>query len=232
MRYRKHMMSRFFVGVFALFIMTVLSGRTIAGASRDEGVWAEANISDYSGSHACRICHKAHYKHWQSTIMSRFVRDRDAVPSPLPGNWNASPIRGSKDQVRVVIGMRKKVAFVTDNWRILPYQYHFKKKAWQRRDTWAKGDTDYRSRCGVCHLTGLNRDSREFVEMGVGCEVCHGPGARHVKTAKASDVLRVPSRDNAADLEFCGRCHNKRRDHDLAIKGYRGRFHPQSTRAD
>lgn len=42
-----------------------------------------------------------------------------------------APIRDSKDRVRVVIGVRKKVAFVTDNWRILPYRYHIKKKAWR-----------------------------------------------------------------------------------------------------
>ncbi len=69
-------------------------------------------------------------------------------------------------------------------------------------------------RCILCHATTLPDD--KFIPeprfMGVGCEACHGPGGRHVKTIKAGDLTHasMPSlgRNNVESIvELCGRCH-------------------------
>ncbi|NIN83458.1 MAG: hypothetical protein GTO45_01705, partial [Candidatus Aminicenantes bacterium] len=46
-------------------------------------------------------------------------------------------------------------------------------------------------KCGGCHVTGLkvnyDKDMDSFdstwVDLGIGCEACHGPGSNHVKAA-------------------------------------------------
>lgn len=212
-----------------LFLWAVLipfSGVAADREWRDEGVYDEGPPAAYAGSAACRQCHKRQFEHWRKTVMARFVRDRQATATPLPGDWEVSPVADAAKRVKLVVGMRKAVAFVTDDWRVLPYRYHLRKKEWQARGNWARGGKDYRAHCGVCHLTGLNRDTRAFVEPGVGCEACHGPGALHAETEKASDVRRVPRRDGSADLDFCRRCHNQRKKHAAALKDFTGRFHP------
>jgi hypothetical protein len=71
--------------------------------------------------------------------------------------------------------------------------------------------------CFACHSTGPVRfDQTQTVlpaELGVRCEACHGPGARHVEAAKRRDAAARRLIDNPAQwtaarqLEFCGRCH-------------------------
>jgi Cytochrome c554 and c-prime len=65
--------------------------------------------------------------------------------------------------------------------------------------------------CFACHSTGplsLGKDD-DIVphELGVRCEVCHGPGSAHVRDA-AHNPLRTPGQLNATAMNrFCGQCH-------------------------
>lgn len=89
--------------------------------------------------------------------------------------------------------------------------------------------------CARCHTTNLQEISKdrrhtsakvEWTEIGVGCEVCHGPGSEHVDYMQDKPVNRmmslvnlalfdepVPYIMNAADhtqgvaLSVCARCH-------------------------
>jgi hypothetical protein len=76
-------------------------------------------------------------------------------------------------------------------------------------------------RCFGCHSTAPNvgghLDEQKLVP-GVSCEACHGPGAKHVTTAKLAamagtpDAARgsifTPAELNPADaVDFCGACH-------------------------
>ena len=64
-------------------------------------------------------------------------------------------------------------------------------------------------RCFECHSTGPPRISGEGViapfEAGIRCEVCHGPGSRHVASA---GKVHNPRRFSPDELnKFCGTCH-------------------------
>lgn len=73
--------------------------------------------------------------------------------------------------------------------------------------------------CISCHTTAAVTDNRLQIDsaiLGVSCEACHGPGARHVaamkttpNTAKhAATLIFNPGSLGPADLEdFCGACH-------------------------
>ena len=76
-------------------------------------------------------------------------------------------------------------------------------------------------RCFACHTTaatmGTHFDEQKLM-LGVTCEACHGPGAKHVAAAQMANVAGTPDAArgtifNAAQLDppdtvdFCGACH-------------------------
>jgi len=71
------------------------------------------------------------------------------------------------------------------------------------------------ARCFRCHTTGLREDETGPVlvgaQIGVQCESCHGPGARHIAEARQNRPtgnIDVPGRGGAREMAaFCGSCH-------------------------
>jgi predicted CXXCH cytochrome family protein len=83
----------------------------------------------------------------------------------------------------------------------------------------------WNSRCAECHSTNLRvgydleTDSYRttWASIDVGCQACHGPGARHVAQAESDEPadsaygLAVDHRTGAAEqIDMCGRCHARR----------------------
>ncbi len=76
-------------------------------------------------------------------------------------------------------------------------------------------------RCFACHSTASSVGSHldeEKLMLGVSCEACHGPGAKHVAAAQVANMAGTPDAArgtifNAAQLnpvdavDFCGACH-------------------------
>jgi predicted CXXCH cytochrome family protein len=64
--------------------------------------------------------------------------------------------------------------------------------------------------CVPCHTTGLNSATGHYVEEGVGCEACHGPGREAVrliladKTNEHKELIRIDQNSKPV----CERCHN------------------------
>ncbi len=93
---------------------------------------------------------------------------------------------------------------------------------------WSGVYKNWNGRCAACHATGFtaNYDSetRSYastqVEIGVGCEACHGPGAAHVKWVESLETTQTPPpaaygfpvdmSDPAAAIDQCGTCHSRR----------------------
>lgn len=85
------------------------------------------------------------------------------------------------------------------------------------------------NRCAGCHQTGLTAEFKTYsspagrrsevvagyVEVNIGCEACHGPGATHVASQKASDIInpqKLLAKDKSGLLlanEVCGKCHTR-----------------------
>lgn len=91
--------------------------------------------------------------------------------------------------------------------------------------------------CADCHSTRVERrydsatdsfDTR-WAELSVGCEACHGPGAEHVRTAKAGKTAPfaarlkasepwtpsetgspTPRTQDGVEVEVCAPCHSRR----------------------
>jgi hypothetical protein len=73
-------------------------------------------------------------------------------------------------------------------------------------------------RCFACHATDVRAGSEgpdlRFMQAGVQCERCHGPGAASVAAARSGDgetARRIgnPARlDSRRQVEMCGECHH------------------------
>lgn len=69
--------------------------------------------------------------------------------------------------------------------------------------------------CLECHATGVRPvsgtqngyQSPPFLEGGVGCERCHGPGARHAASGRASDIVNPASLAREERDSVCAQCH-------------------------
>ncbi len=94
---------------------------------------------------------------------------------------------------------------------------------------WSGSYKNWNGRCAECHATGFEKNydfqSRSYsssqVEIGVGCEACHGPGEAHV--ALQSDValkqysveltqdgFTIDMSQPQAAMEQCAGCHARR----------------------
>ena len=92
--------------------------------------------------------------------------------------------------------------------------------------SWEKSTpaTNYLMNCAVCHTSqlkntkggGFQAENLEFREPGIGCEMCHGPGGKHVAwlmqgKAYKKDPLEPPvdfTRISSAEsVAICSQCH-------------------------
>ena len=114
--------------------------------------------------------------------------------------------------------------------------------------------------CADCHSTWVERrydqaadsfDTR-WAELSVGCEACHGPGAEHVRTAKAGKAAPfaatlkasepwlpsstgspTPRTQDGVEVEVCAPCHSRRtpvKEHFVASDPFLDSFEPDLLR--
>ena len=186
---------------------------------------------EFVGSETCRKCHAEEFKSWKTTFHSKIVQPKkggilkDVVakwatdgknPGPTTGNVTGAAFK--LDDVHYVVGSRWKQRFLvkdpqTGGMQFLNKQFNRLTGEWENYGN--KNDWD--SNCGTCHTTGyriLSYDEKagktvknEYSEMGVGCEACHGPGAKHVKSKAKKDIFNPANVDIKAQSKVCGYCH-------------------------
>ncbi len=173
----------------------------------------EARTADtqdgYAGSKACEGCHTYIYNQWRGTRHSFSVKTpaeaRSAgFPLPRPRQGGGELTIRSWDDVAYVIGGRQRIAYADAAGRVQDTSYH------HRTGGWDAFPTKPMSVCGPCHYTGFGVGPEHsdnpvlpgrWVERNIGCEACHGPGARHVESLEKADIQADPS------SRVCGQCH-------------------------
>lgn len=163
---------------------------------------------EYAGTETCRHCHPA-----------------QSEPQALSGHARAlAPAKQSQPDQWAFGAGAQAITFVM---RLDSESYLEEGESWYRalngyaRTPGHENSTGVRDRifdpsaailrCFACHSTGpvrVSRDHRiEPGELGVRCEVCHGPAAAHTRQP-TSFRPRNPGRLTADELNrFCGQCH-------------------------
>jgi hypothetical protein len=138
-------------------------------------------------------------------------------------------------EVTWVIGgkrMQDPITVMPDGrWQVLPVYYHVTGREWvdyneRKQGPVAPGHpfywTEFRRtanrECLDCHSTGLsvsyNRSTRtfntSFVDAGVACECCHGPGRGHAESGEPADIVHPRKIGSERGLAICAQCHGPR----------------------
>jgi len=172
---------------------------------------AEAQKPGYVGASKCAQCHGAKYESYQQTWHARILRP--ANDETVLGDFSSTDpdLSFNRDDVAYVVGGQFSQRYLTDidgELYVLPAQWNVNSREWvaYHPDDWQ--ERPYAKHCAGCHTTGFEAASGEWVEEGVQCEACHGPGLDHV--ALAGDRSQIV---NPATLTFdeqtaiCGQCH-------------------------
>jgi Tetratricopeptide repeat/Cytochrome c554 and c-prime len=101
-----------------------------------------------------------------------------------------------------------------------PVTYYSRPRAWALSPGYDRYSYPFLTRaiapgCLQCHATGVQAipgtqngyQSPPFLEGGVGCERCHGPGAAHAASGKAGDIVNPASLPAEPRDSVCAQCH-------------------------
>lgn len=165
--------------------------------------------SGYVGSAACKGCHTHVYDAWRATrhsysILTAAEARRAGYPLPRARRGGEMPSIRSWDDVSYVVGGRQRIAYADRAGRVLDSGYHHRVATWDAFPAKTMAD------CVRCHFTGFDAGPLHpgnaivpgrWSELNIGCEACHGPGARHMETYDRKDIVADPS------PRVCGQCH-------------------------
>jgi hypothetical protein len=194
----------------------------------------------FVGSVACQTCHEAEYRTWKDTYHSKMIRtardgllkdageqwakDAKGNPGPTKGNIDGGPYK--LEDVKLVVGSYWKQRYLvtnpaTGNLQFMDKQWNTVHKQWENYGQ----RNDWQTQCATCHATGYRLESYDpanpatqkvaMVEHNTGCESCHGPGAKHVQSAKGADVFN-PGKAKKEDASLvCGYCHVRKENYNF-----------------
>lgn len=195
---------------------------------------------EYVGSRECRDCHRSVYSDFRSTNHSLTLReietedDRSAIVGDFsvgetarmvqfPGE--AAPRPFTPDDVAYTLGAGRGLqaylyARGPNDYVVFPAEWDVVNQQWielELAQTWPDAAYEFGPNCAGCHTVGLDTQTYKWLESGVQCETCHGPGSAHVNAADAAG--RRPSQEelegirraiaSGIDPQSCGQCHNR-----------------------
>jgi len=169
---------------------------------------AGACFGQYAGSEACRTCHSSEYR---SQSVTGHARALARSSEGQPGDWAFGA------GIQAITFVRRLDA---DHYVELGESWYRATNSFALTPGHQENvDVQYRTfdpsagmvRCFACHSTGYLQigEDKSVVpsELGVHCEVCHGPSAEHVANPRSAHP-RNPGRMNGIELNaLCGSCH-------------------------
>jgi len=172
----------------------------------------ESLFEQYAGSQACEPCHGELYAEWKKTPHARIMKNARKDPSVVVADFETNPpfpkevilyTVGSHWSQRYVVEKNGELYVKAPIWLIL-------KQEWDR-SSWI--DKPYTQYCFGCHATGVEvKGKLRFVELGVGCEECHGPAKAHVESNGTAAVVNPDKLNEKRRDMICESCHTSGHD--------------------
>ena len=191
----------------------------------------------YIGSETCKTCHLEHYDAWKRTLHSKMLQDvsknEDAIVVDLDQETMKADFKKIEgklktpleqvyfpklEDVKYTIGSQWKQRYLVKKdgtYYIAPTQFNIDTGRWVNYHDHDWDKRPWLKKCGGCHATGVDLEKETFLEPGVGCEACHGPGSHHAalpatETFKKRSTIVNPSKlTGGVAVQICGSCHNR-----------------------
>lgn len=191
----------------------------------------------YVGSDVCKTCHLEHHDAWKKTLHSRMLQDvsknADAIVTIIDPAIILADLKKIEDKLKIpadqvyIPKLNEILYTIGSQWKqrylikkngelyIAPIQYNLETGRWVN---YHEKDWDQRpwlAKCGGCHATGVDLEAKTFVDPGVTCEACHGPGSHHAalpRTAvfeKRDTIINPAKLTGGVAVQVCGSCHNR-----------------------
>jgi formate-dependent nitrite reductase cytochrome c552 subunit len=189
-------------------------------ATRLEGKFKDRTGATFAGSETCKKCHERTYLEWKTSLHSRMMRDVKLEPLANIGDFEASAsvLTFTRDEVVYTLGSQWKQQYLKkegDDLIVLPAQYNVFTGEWKDYFSDKPEKRDWFKECSGCHATGVDPEKKVFVEMGIACEACHGPGSNHVEAIPGFEIptiIQASRLTPALAAQICGSCHTGGRD--------------------
>jgi len=214
-------------GIFALaLLVVVVTSVMLKRELRHEqsiqlaGKYKDRFGAKFVGSATCKKCHERTYLNWRTSLHSRMMRDIKQDPLSIIGDFESpSDVRKfGEEEVAYTLGSQWKQMYLKrtgDDIEVLPAEYTIASGRWKPYYPDDPAKRDWWTECAGCHTTGVDPEKKTFVEMGIGCEACHGPGSNHVEAVpgfEMTTIIQAGRLTPAQAAQICGSCHTRGRD--------------------
>ncbi|HEX5048800.1 MAG TPA: cytochrome c3 family protein [Gammaproteobacteria bacterium] len=189
----------------------------------------------FTGSAACRDCHRSEYDRWQKTRMANVVVDPKKHPEAVLGDFSKPNdlVNFKIRDVAFLYGSHWKQRYFVkrgDDYFVLPVQWDVINKVWRRytvepgTDWWVEHYPDPAERrtgplCDGCHSTNYDVTTKQVTEWNVGCEKCHGAGAEHVAHPTVQNIVNPARLDQVRGVDTCLQCHSQGQPKEKPLNG-------------
>jgi predicted CXXCH cytochrome family protein len=227
------------ISLSVIFVAWSLGAAAPAQAQEiDAEKWASEPVT-YVGSEVCKNCHLEHYDAWKRTLHSKMLQDARKNADVFVTELDEETIRADltelsktkklkvppaeffvprMEDVLYTIGSQWKQRYLfmhEGKLKIAPVQFNIDTGRWvnYHEHDWQK--RPWLLKCGGCHATGVDLEQESFVEPGVGCEACHGPGSHHAALParqtfnKRATIVNPSKLTGGIAVQICGSCHNR-----------------------
>ena len=185
-----------------------------------EGKYKDRTGAAFVGSETCKRCHERRYLEWSTSLHSRMMQDARADEAANIGDFEMpSNVRTfTKEDVDYTLGSAWKQQYLKKEGQdltVLPAQYNVFTGEWKAYFPDEPAKRDWFKECAGCHATGVDPEKKTFVEMGVACEACHGPGSNHAEAVPGYEIKTIMQAGRMTPFQaaqICGSCHTRGRD--------------------
>ena len=166
----------------------------------------------FVGSEQCARCHPQPSQEWSlsshaTTVRGKTIDDEDLLNTLVQcSGSDFTHVMGNRHHVRFLVQTEAQ-AWGAGRILALPCGWNLHERAATLHHETDWRELPWESSCAACHVTGFRASDHGFLELGVGCEECHGPGSRHVAAPSRETILSFSGRTAAEEVTVCASCH-------------------------